>query len=172
MTAPDVLAFADKKREGAYDVNEPSGTVVARIRVSMWSGSKFEATTGSGEPLCTGRKRTWSSSWDAVDPAGAPLVTVKGTAFSSKRRVTLPDERVLVLQGRWFGRDWALRDEAGNDVLTSEPMNSIWSFHPDAWIVRSHDATLSLAQVVAIVELHRLVVKAENASSSAGAAGS
>ncbi|MFB9315604.1 hypothetical protein [Nocardioides plantarum] len=30
MTAPDVLAFADRKSDGAYAVTEPSGSVTMR----------------------------------------------------------------------------------------------------------------------------------------------
>ena len=169
MTAPDVLAFADRRTDGAYEVAEPSGAVVARIRVSLWSGSSFEATGATGEPLCTGRRRgLFSSWWDALDPAGRPLASLKSSFSGTTREVRLPDERVLTLRGQWFGRDWSLRDEtaddgAGSDILSSVPSTSAWSFRPDAWVVRSHDMSLDLATVIGVVEVHRLMVKAARA---------
>lgn len=167
VTAPDVLAFADRRTDGSYAVTEPSGTTVARIEVSAWSGQKFQAFAADGEPLCSGRKRNLLSSWwDAVDPGGRPLASLRNSLTGTRKEVRLPDERVLTVRGQWFGRDWSMRDDSGRDVLTSEPTTSSWSFRPDAWVVRSHDASLDLAQVVGIVELNRLMVKAGRSSSS------
>ena len=46
-------------------------------------------------------------------------------------------------------------------------MESGWLFRRDAWLVRSHDLSLSLAEVIAIVQLNRMMVKAARSSSSA-----
>ena len=156
MTAPDVLAFADRKTEGAYTVTEPSGSVVALIRVNGWTGRSFEATRPDGVPLCSGRSRgVFSTWWDARDPADRPLASLKASFTGTRKQVHLPDERVLVIEGRWLTRDWALRDESGAAILSSEPSTSAWSFRPDAWVVRSHDALPGVDAVVGIVELKR-----------------
>lgn len=167
MSVPDVLAFADRKVDGAYPVTEPSGRTVATIHVSFWSGTSFEAFGADGEPLCSGnRAGIWSSTFDAVDPRGSALVSVRNSFWGHTRTVTLPDGRQLTLEGRLFTRDWALRDAGGGAVLSSTPSSSSWSFSPDAWVVQSHDASLGLAEVVAIVALNRIIVKAARAAAS------
>ena len=164
MTAPDVLAFADNKSDGAYAVSEPSGSVVARIRVP-WTSSSFTAVTATGEPLCTGRRTGFfSSGWQAVDPAGRVLGSVRSSFWGASKIVTLADGRELTLRGQLFGRDWSLLDAEGHDILSSTPMVSGWSFRTDAWLVRSHDLSLSLAEVIAIVQLNRMMVKAARSS--------
>lgn len=162
MTAPDVLAFADKSTGGAYDVTEPSGVVVARIRVSLWTGASFQATAANGEPLCSGRRTSfWANRWEAVDPTGRALGSVRNASWTGTRKaVTLADGRELSLAGNMWGREWALRDAEGHDILSSTPTTGTWTFHPDAWLVRSHDASLDLAQVVGVVQLNRMMVKA------------
>lgn len=173
VTAPDVLAFADRKTNGAYAVTEPSGSVVALIQVNGWTGASFEAFRATGEPLCFGKRRgLFSGWWDARDPVDRPLASLKSSFTGTRKQVRLPDERVLTIEGRWFTRDWAMRDESGRDVLSSEPTTSAWSFRPDAWVVRSHDASLGLDAVVGIVELNRLMVKAARSSTSAAGAAS
>ncbi len=168
MTAPDVLAFSDRKVRGAFPVTEPSGAVVATIRVGFWSGTSFEAVGADGEPLCSGRRLgLLSNTWGVVDPRGSELASMRPSVWGTRKTVTLPAGRVLSVEGRVFSRDWALRDEQGDAVLTSTPTTAAWSFRPDAWVVRCHDASLDLAQVVAIVQLNRMVVKARRSASAA-----
>ena len=167
MTAPDVLAFADTKTDGAYAVTEPSGATVAWIRTKVFTAVSFEATTAGGEPLCSGRRAGFlSSRWEATDPGGRLVASVRNSFTGTRKTVTLPDGRELALRGRMFTRDWALLDAQGRDVLSSTPSTGTWSFHPDAWVVRSHDATLDLAQVVGIVQLNRLMVKGGRSSTA------
>lgn len=167
MTAPDVLDFADKKTDGAYAVTEPSGAPVAWLQVSSWTGASFSATTASGEPLCTGRRTGFFSvTWEAVDPGGRVLGSVRSAFWGNSKVVTLADGRTLTLRGQLFGRDWSLIDGSGRDVLSSTPTSSGWSFRPDAWLVRCHDLSLSLAEVVAVVQLNRMMVKSSRASAS------
>lgn len=167
MSAPDVLAFADRKTDGAYAVTEPSGAVVALIRVKTFTMVSFTVTTAAGEPLCTGRRTGfWTSRWEATAPSGAVLCTLKGSGWGTGKTVTLGDGRALSLRGRLFARDWALLDDQGREVLSSTPSTSSWSFSPDAWVVRSHDTSLDLAQVVAIVQLNRMMVKGSRSSAA------
>ncbi len=171
MSAPDVLAFDDTKTDGAYAVSEPSGAVAAWIRVP-WTGSSFSASTAAGEPLCTGRRAGFFSvSWEAVDPRGVTLSSVRSSFWGTGKTVTLADGRVLTLRGQLFGRDWSLLDAAGRDVVSSTPTTSSWSWRPDAWLVRCHDLSLSLAEVIAVVQLNRMMVKAARSSSSSSASG-
>ena len=164
MVAPDVMAFADRKTDGAYDVTEPSGTVVARIHVPLWSGSSFTATTAAGEPLCAGRRAgLFTTTWQATDPAGRFLGSVR-SGFLSPKVVTLADGRTLSLRGELWRRDWSLLDVEGHPVLSSTPTTSSWSFRPDAWLVRCHDLSLDLDEVVAVVQLNRMMVKAARSS--------
>ena len=166
---PDVLAFSDRRSEGAFPVADASGEVVASIRVARWSGASFTATTTDGGPLCSGRHRGWLSTWwDAADPQGAPLCSLKSGVWGTRRRVLLPGRPELTLTGQWFGRDWSMTDAAGTPVLLSEPSTGPFSLRPDAWVVRCLDPSLTLAQVVAVVETNRLLVKASRASAAAG----
>jgi hypothetical protein len=170
VTAPDVLAFADRKTDGAYAVTEPSGTVVALIRVNGWTGRSFEASRADGEPLCSGRSRgMFSTWWDVRGADDRLLASLKASFAGARKQVRLSDERALTIEGRWFTRDWAMRDESGGDVLSLEPTTGAWSFRPDAWVVRSHDASLGLDAVVGIVEVNRLMVKAARSSTAATA---
>lgn len=167
MPAPDVLDFSDRKVDGAYAVTEPSGATVAWIDVPFWSGSSFSAVTAAGEPLCEGRRSGFFSvTWQATDPGGRPLGSVRSAFFGSSKVVTLADGRTLTLRGQLFGREWSLQDAEGRDVLSSAPTSSAWSFRPDAWLVRCHDLSLSLAEVVAVVQLNRMIVKAARSSSA------
>ncbi|WP_141014816.1 hypothetical protein [Nocardioides sambongensis] len=168
MSTPDVLLFADRKVEGAYPVAEPSGAIVARIQVP-WTGTSFTATTGQGEPLCSGRRpHMFSQRWQAFDHAGRLVAELKPSFTGIRKTVTLGDGRVLELHGRMMSRDWRMDGPRG-PVLSSEPTSSQWSFWPDAWQVRCHDVSLDLAQTVGIVALNRIMVKANR--QSAGSAG-
>lgn len=168
VTAPDALAFADKRIDGAYPVTAPDGSVVVRIWVSRWSGSTFEAVTGYGAPLCSGRHRGWlSRSWDAYDPVGAVLVSVRSSFWGNSKSVLLPAGRELRIAGKMLSRDWVLTDPAGRTVLGADAQGSSLSFHPDAFVVRCYDDSLGLAQIISIVELNRLMVKAARGSAAA-----
>lgn len=171
VTAPDALAFADKKQDGAFPVTAPDGSVVARIEVN-WSGSSFDATTAAGAPLCSGKHRSiFSNSWDAHDPAGALLASVRRSFWGNRKHLTLPDGRALTISGRAFSRDWTLTDQAGQVVVAADAQGSGFSFHPDAFVVQCYDDSLELAQIISIVEVNRLIVKAGRRSAAAAGGG-
>lgn len=166
MVAPDVLDFADRRTDGAYEVTEPSGAVVARITVPLWTGSTFTAETAAGEPLCTGRRAGFFSvTWQATDPGGRFLGSVR-SGFLGPKVVTLADGRTLSLRGQLWGREWSLLDAEDRPVLSSTPTTGSWTFRPDAWLVRCHDLSLDLDEVVAVVQLNRMMVKAARSSDS------
>lgn len=162
---PELLAFADRKKEGTFPVTDGDGVLVARIRVSGWAGTRFAAETAAGEPLCSGRTRGWFSRWwDVLDPGGAVLASMRGRG--NRSRVVLTDGRELRVRGRAFFRnDWSLLDAQGSPLLASEPSGSgFW--HPDAWAVRVLDESLGLALVIGVVQTNRLMVKSERAAAT------
>jgi len=171
MTVSEALVFADKKQDGAFPVTAADGSVVARIAV-RWTGSSFEATTAEGTPLCSGKHHSaFSRHWEAYSPGGTQLALVRSSLWGRGKTVTLADGRELRVGGSAFSRGWTVTDAAGRTVLDADAQGSSFSFHPDGFAVRCYDDSLGLAQIVAIVELNRLIVKAgRNAAAGGGAA--
>lgn len=100
-----------------------------------------------------------------TDPRDTPFV------LGTRKIVTLVDGRELCITGRAFSRDWQLTDQAGRVVLGADAQGSSFSFHPDAFVVRSDEESLNLVQIVGIVELNRLIVKAGRNSAAAAVGG-
>lgn len=162
-TQPLVLGFRDRKEGGRLPVNGPDGQPVAFIATKPLS-SNFEVTGADGIPLCTGSARFAGLSGHREDraPSGAVLVS-----FASRWRTdvaTLADGRSFSITGKWLGADWQAIAEDGSVGLSSVKGPGAGMFHPDDWLVAVNDATLDLAEVVAIVELHRLVVQRHRAA--------
>ena len=109
-----------------------------------------------------------SNTFDAYDPTGAVLASVRRSAWGRSKSVTLADGRELRVEGRLFARDWTVTDPGGRVAIEAVAQGSSWSFHPDAFVVRCYDSTIGLAELVAIVELNRIMVKAARQSTSAG----
>jgi len=167
MSAPEHLAFDDHREDGAFLVHGPDG-VVARIEVGVWNGRSFTATTPDGVPLCSGRSRgIFSTWWDAVDPAGAPLVSLRRSGWGGSRTRVDLGGRAMTLHGSFSGRQWRLEDEREEVVLSSETTTGFFTFRPHAWEVQRHRDPLTLAQVVAVVQLFRLSQKAQAAAAAA-----
>ena len=169
QTMPDALAFADKKTDGAFPVTAEDGGVVARIVVGRWSGRSFEAETASGAPLCSGRAQGFfARTWEARDDADRLIVSVRPSSWSTSKAVVIDGQRELRIGGKVFARDWALADADGTVVLGADAQGSSLSFRPDSFVVRCYDRSLSLAHIVAVVELNRLIVKNARAAAAGG----
>jgi len=158
-----VLGFADRRdRHGRYPVTDQSGAVVATI-VKQWARSAFEANDAAGRPLCSGSLR-FLGGWSAEDADRREIVSI-GRGFFRVHRVVLP-YRALdgQLRGAFLGRDWRVEDRSGQLLVTAVPHEAGWLFAPDAWLVRT---VLTLAETVAITELHRLDLKRRRHSAAA-----
>lgn len=155
MTSLLVLGFADRRdAAGRYQVSDSSGAVVATIE-KRWASNRFVAYDAAGGPLCEGGLRIMGP-WAATDRAGAALASISRGAFG-QHRVVLGDGRWQgYLRGRFFGRDWSMTGEDGTVVVSAVPHRAGWIFAPDDWLVQSK---LTLAETVAVAELHRLDVK-------------
>jgi len=153
-----VLGFWDRKQNGRLAVDGPDGRPVAYITTHAFSVSRFEVTDACGNPLCAGTKE--SRHCEARDPRGALLVTY--TTGWRTGVATLANGKALSIPGAWLHADWRAIAEDGSVALSSalapRPLRSM--FHPDAWLVAVHDATLGLSEMVAIVQLHRIAVQA------------
>lgn len=163
---PLILGFRDRKRGGRLPVDGPDGQPVAFITTRTFS-AKFEVTGADGAPLCTGSARLGglSSRREARDPSGALLVSY----VSRWRRevATVGDGRSFSITGRWLNANWRATADDGSVALASTKGPGAGIFHPDDWLVAVNDASLDLAQVVAMVELHRLVVQGNRAAAVA-----
>ncbi len=166
LEAPPVLGFSDHKLDGRYVVGGPQGRPLAWIHVPFW-GKSFAVTTPDGQPLCAGsRAGVFSPTWTTVDTSGRVLATMRASS-ARKQKTTLGDGRELrAVGGSWFGRDWSLVDADGTTLLSSVPLSSSWSFHPNEWLVQILDPTLDLAVTVAVVQMRRMVVKAQQAAAA------
>ncbi len=157
-----VLGFRDRKQDGRLPVDGPDGQPVAFI--TTHSSSSFEVVDSDGGQLCTGsaRLRGFSQHREALDPTGARLVEYR--ARWRKETATLADGRSFTITGKWLGGDWQAAGDAGTVALSSTAGPGRGAFHPDDWLVTVHDPTLTMAEVVAVVELHRLAVQSTRAA--------
>ncbi len=124
---------------------------------------RFDAYDPHGRPLCSGGVAILRG-WTARDPVGAVLVRL-GSGLFRTSWVTLADGSQATLRGAFFGRNWGLTGPDGRELLSSVPHRAGLVFAPDSWLVGS-DGTLSLAEIIAVVELHRLQVKQRRGANS------
>jgi hypothetical protein len=151
-----VLSFDDRRIfDGSYAVLTPAGDTVASVAPSFWR-SRFAASDPSGQLLCTGKARLVSG-WVARDPQGALLTLVRVRPFDHHRTTLRGGELECRSIGRAFTPEWYLQAADGRNLLEAVPPVSE-VLPPDVWTVRS-DGTLTLAEAIAVVELHRLELK-------------
>ncbi|SHF66672.1 hypothetical protein SAMN05443575_0587 [Jatrophihabitans endophyticus] len=168
-TALEVIAFVDEKQDGVYPVLGTDGSPVAFVTVP-WLSRKFEVAAPDGRALCAGRPAGFGMEYEVTGAGGATLLTVRASFWRGKQRViTRADGTELRLTGdSWPSRDWTVTDAADRIVLGIEATAGTWSFHPDAYAVRVGDPTLTLAEVVGIVQANRMLVKAARAGAGGG----
>jgi hypothetical protein len=153
---PVVLAFDDHRIVGgSYDVYTVAGESVASITPSFWR-SRFAASDESGQSLCTGKARLISG-WVAHDPDGGRLAVVRVRPFDHHHTTLRGGEIDCHSIGRAFTAEWYLQAADGRNLLEAvPPMSDV--LPKDVWTVRT-DGTLTIAETVAVVELHRLELK-------------
>ena len=178
MTEHDILFFPDRRTDGAFPVTDAHGNPIARVSAA-WSGGRFTVTGIDGSPLCAGGTSRWwrSGKWQVSDADGAPLLTVTAKPLRNTAVVQLARDGELTLRGSPWRRDFTVLGQDGRTVLSAAPRTSALSPRQHDYAV--HQPTpgaLRLAEVVAIVQVWRMVKKADVAvlaatSSTAAAAG-
>jgi hypothetical protein len=158
-----VLGFDDRRiLGGSYVVLGEDGAPVARVAPSFWR-SRFVATlpesdeTGEpGDVICTGKARPITG-WVAHDPEGAELVRLRVRPFHHHKTTLRGGELQCRSINRAFAGEWFFQVSSAQNLLTSVSSQGR-PYPPDVWSVET-DGTLTLAEVVAVVELHRLELK-------------
>src|SRR4051794_24134157 len=101
------LVFADRRLDSAYSVTDPSGAVIARIRVRR-GGARFHAEDATGSTLCAGSTSRWglSNLWRATGPAGDPLLELRKSALRATAAVRLARGGDMIVEGSVWRRDF------------------------------------------------------------------
>src|SRR3954453_9691244 len=101
------LVFADRRRDGAYSDTDPSGEVIAQIRVRR-GGARFLVEDAIGSPLCAGSTSRWGMSnvWRATGPAGNPLLELRKSTLRATAALRLAHGGEMVVEGSGWRRDF------------------------------------------------------------------
>jgi len=156
IMTPEVLGFDDHRIVGgSYDVYSRAGEAVASVSPGFWR-SRFEASDQSGQLLCTGKARLISG-WVAHDPGGRLLALVRVRPFNHHFTTLRGGELECRSIGKAFTPEWYLQALDGRNLLQAVPPEG--NVLPmDVWTVHS-DGTLTLAEAIAVIELHREELK-------------
>jgi hypothetical protein len=155
-TGVSVLGFDDRRIvDGSYSVLAADGTPVAEVSPAFWR-SRFEAVDDAGTQLCHGKARLISG-WRAFDPAGQELLTLRVRPLNHHRTTLRGGELECRSIGKAFTGEWYFQATDGRNLLQATSNKGL-SYPLDVWTVET-DGTLSLAELVAVVELHRLELK-------------
>jgi hypothetical protein len=155
-TGVTVLGFDDRRIvNGSYSVLAVDGTPVAEVTPSFWR-SRFEAVDHTDAPLCRGKARLISG-WLAFDPAGQQLVKLRVRPLNHHRTTLRGGELECRSIGKAFTGEWYFQATGGRNLLQATGNKGL-KYPIDVWTVES-DGTLTLAEIVAVVELHRLELK-------------
>jgi len=178
MTEQDTLLFPERRIHGAFPVTDAHGNPVARV-TATWGGGRFSVTAGDGGPLCDGATSRWwlSGKWQVTDARGQPLLTVTAKPLRNTAAVHLTRGGDLIVRGSPWRPDFAVVDQNGRTVLSAAPRTSPVSPRQHDYAVhQSIPGTLHPAEVIAIVQVWRMVKKSDAAvltatTSTAAAAG-
>lgn len=168
MTGPEALAFPDRRTRGVFPVRGPDGVSVAEIGVT-WTGTGFTATDTAGARLCAGRSGGFSPTWRATGPDERPLLTVRRGWTGSRAEVVLERGGTYELHGSAWRQDFAVRGPAGTPVVEAVAQRSAWSFTPYDYVVRQTEPTFDLAELVAVVQIWRMIRRGDVATAGAAA---
>lgn len=170
-TTPQILAFPDRKEDGQFPVRGPDGQPVAHI-AARWTGVSFTATDASGGPLCAGsvRRGGLSRKWTARGPGGRPLLRVTMGWTGSKAEVVLERGGSFQLRGSAWRRDFTVSRSDRAMVVSAVPRTAALSFHPNDYLVRQAEPVFDLAELVALVQIWRML-KRNASAAAAGSAG-
>jgi hypothetical protein len=158
-----VLGFDDRRIvNGSYVVVGEDGAPVARVAPSFWR-SRFVATlpesdeTGEpGDVICTGKARLITG-WLAFAPDGSELVRLRVRPFNHHKSTLRGGAIECRSINKAFAGEWFFQAADGRNLLVSASSQGR-VYPPDVWTIET-DGTLTLAEIVAVVELHRLELK-------------
>lgn len=161
------LRFTDRRVRGAFPVYDAAGTEVARITTGRL-GARFEATDSNGVLLCAGAARLLGLSgvWRTSGPSSQPLLVARKSLLRARAAAELERGGDLVIRGSVWKRDFQVTDAAGAVILTAVPTSPLLSLRPDEFVIEQATPMLSLAEVVALVAIWRLIRKADNAAAA------
>jgi hypothetical protein len=165
----NTLRFPDHKPKGRFPVLDDRGGVVALISAA-WTGTSFTATDRDERPLCAGSTSWWgmSGKWQATGADSGPLMLVRTGILRARASVRLERGDVFEVHGSAWRRDFTVTDADGQTVLTALPQTSAFSFRPYDYAVEQQTPAFQLAEIVALVQIWRMVRKAEASAAAAG----
>jgi hypothetical protein len=166
------LVFPDRKQRGRFPVHDAAGALVALIS-TPWTGTSFTATDADLRPLCAGRAARWglSGRWVATGPDGAPLFELRKSTWRSSAELTLTRGGAFAIRGSAWKRDFTITRTGSTDPLVSAvPRTKALSLRPHDYAVQQLEPVLDLAELVAAVQIWRLVRKNDDATAGATAA--
>jgi hypothetical protein len=166
----ETLVFLDRKEQGRLPVRNLSGGLVAQIATS-WTGVSFTAVDDTARPLCAGSARAFGLSrrWSATTPAGVGLLAITNSVWRSRAQLTLASGETFVLRGSTWRRDFVVTDTAGATVLSVTPRAPALSLRPYEFAVQPNARRFNLAEIVALVQIWRMVRKNDDTAAAAGA---
>jgi hypothetical protein len=100
-----------------------------------------------------------------------PLLSVRTSWAGSEAEVTLVRGGSYQLRGNAWRRDFAVTRSDGAIFVSGAPRTSALSFHPHDYVVRQAEGVFDLAELVAVVQIWRMVKKNEAAALSTAGAG-
>ena len=156
------LVFPDHKVQGWFPVTDERGHPVARIKAA-WTGGRFTVTAPDDKPLCRGWATTagLSGVWKVVGANDVlPLLTVKVGLLRNRSTIRLERGPQLVMRGNPWLTGFTVTDANGEAVLTAEHR------HHD-YVVHAADRSLLRPEVLAVVQVWRMVKKATIAATVA-----
>jgi hypothetical protein len=164
---PQSFVFPDCRERGTFPVRNSRGRAVARITAS-WTGTRFTVSTPDGQPLCAATTG-WlglSGNWQATRDDDGPLLQVRATLLRSAATVTLARGGTLLVRGSAWRRDFIVTDGTDRVVLTAAPRTSALSIHPQDYAVTLLQPVLDLTELIALVQIWRMVGRTETTSGS------
>lgn len=159
---PAVLVFPDRKEDGRFPVRDADGKPAAHISVK-WTGITFTATDVADRPLCeasVGRSGL-SNRWTATGPDRRALLSVKKSWTGTSAEVALERGGTFVLRGSPWKRDFIVTNADSATVVSAVPQSAALSFHPHHYVVEQAEPVFNLVELVALVQIWRMVKKSE-----------
>ena len=156
------FVFPDHKNQGWFPITDAAGRPVARI-TAAWTGGRFYVTAPDDRALCRG----WATTaglrgyWKVVGANDVvPLMTVQVGLLRNRSTIRLERGPELTMRGNPWLTGFTVTGADGQRVLTGEHR------HHD-YVVHAVDGSLLLPEVLAVVQIWRMVRKTAIAASAA-----
>jgi uncharacterized protein YxjI len=168
---PTVLNFPDKRRHRRFPVAASSGETVASISTS-WTGTSFSVDAKDGHRLCQASAGLWglSPTWQATDSKGDPLLRLSRRLLANKADVRLARGGDYLVRGSVWKRDFVVTDYRDRVVVVAVPRTSAVSLHPNDYAVEQTSGAFQLDELVALVQIWRMVQKGDSNTTAANSA--